>query len=542
MSKFNPFIEGAPSTEMAPASNKRKHDEVDDNNTEEKVTPYDVLESQLEKVKPLLCPPNDKAFSTQMNYLNTYFGTIEKGMLSATLTWEAIARTMSYFLSYHMIRKIYGEDAEGLRSAARAMYNLVYQLSPLIKSNNDDERDRLIEYTRELASYPYEVIYDLQSLWDTFYWEKKEDVYPYLKKSKFELQPGDSFTKPSADGTEDLVVVKESDMILTKGDINKMSPVTMYLALARATRVLFRNRGFGASTRQFKVGGEYTRIYIGPKHRCKEEGAELLEEYRVTSRKYEKLLVDEFGGRIQIERVEKDGWWMRTESWGETNSVFVPLTAKVAKMGIVGTVFSGMRLGLAGGLWRPLPSGQQVQPTICYNVYPPSFDDFETESEKKNARNEKTESNGKTEEGKKSEEDGTKRDIVDLTVDGVEEEEDVVLPTLTESVDEDGSTPILKSDVVVGASIAESKEDPSDAEFHALIDILFASATKDTCTIGEMNRSIATYYGWEEVDKERKKKIKKRLLDLVNGQCEQVRLSDLVSGHGAGNNDESNTK
>lgn len=518
---------------MAPASsNKRKHDEVDDNNIEEKVTPYDVLESQLEKVKPLLCPPNDKAFSTQMNYLNTYIGTIDKSMLSATLSWEDIARTISYFLSYHMIRRIHGEDAEGLRSAARAMYNLVYQLSPLIKSNND-ERDRLFEYTRVLASYPYEIIYDLQSLWDTFYWEKKEDVYQYLKKSKFELQPGDSFTKPSADGTEEIVTIKESDMILTKGDINKMSPVTMYLALARATRVLFRDRGLGSSTRKLNVRGEYRYIYIGPKHRCKEEGVELLEDYRVTYRKYEKLLVDEFGGRIQIERVEKDGWWMRTEgSWGATNSVFVPLTAKVAKMGLVGTVFSGMRLGLAGGLWRPLPSEQQIQPMICYNVYPPSFDNFETESEKKNARNERTENNGNTEEGKTSEEDGSK----DLTVDGVEEEGDVVLPVSLA----DNSIPV--SDATVGTAVAEPKEEPSDAEFHALIDILFASATKDKCTIGEMNRSIATYYGWEEIDKERKKKIKKRLLDLVSGQCEQVRLSDLVSARGAGDNDESNTK
>ena len=54
----------------------------------------------------------------------------------------------------------------------------------------------------------------------------------------------------------------------------------------------------------------------------------------------------------------------------------MPLPSKVAKMGAEGTVFSGMRLGLAGGVWRPLPSGQQYEHTICYNVYPPRIDSY----------------------------------------------------------------------------------------------------------------------------------------------------------------------
>jgi hypothetical protein len=48
------------------------------------------------------------------------------------------------------------------------------------------------------------------------------------------------------------------------------------------------------------------------------------------------------------------------------------------KMGVFGTVLSGMRLGLAGSIWRPLPSGQEYDDhTICYNVYPPDYYHFQ---------------------------------------------------------------------------------------------------------------------------------------------------------------------
>lgn len=64
---------------------------------------------------------------------------------------------------------------------------------------------------------------------DSFYWEKKEDAYPHLRKSKFSLELGDTYTKTNSDGSEEVVVVKESDMIMTKGDLNKLAQVTARL-------------------------------------------------------------------------------------------------------------------------------------------------------------------------------------------------------------------------------------------------------------------------------------------------------------------------
>ena len=106
-----------------------------------------------------------------------------------------------------------------------------------------------------------------------------------------------------------------------------------------------------------------------------------LERFRAESREYEEKLVDQYGGRIKIEGVSKHGWWMSPEM--SSKRVFVPLTAKVAKMGIVGSEFSGMRLGLAGGVWRPLPSGESLDYNVCYNVYPPGIWDFEGSDELK---------------------------------------------------------------------------------------------------------------------------------------------------------------
>jgi len=62
-----------------------------------------------------------------------------------------------------------------------------------------------------------------------------------------------------------------------------------------------------------------------------------------------------------------------------------------------------------------------------------------------------------------------------------------------------------------------SAADPSNSDLLSLVDKLFTAADKDTMTVGGVNRSVATHFGWEKVDKTRKKVIKKRLMDLMNG-------------------------
>lgn len=133
------------------------------------------------------------------------------------------------------------------------------------------------------------------------------------------------------------------------------------------------------STGQFLVRGQLKRIYVSQHETTWKEDEVCSLERFPNSREYEKKVVDPFGGRIKIERVCKDGWMMVPESGFGESGVFVPLTAKVAKMGIPvpGSVFSGMRLGLAGGVWRPLPASESSDYNICYNVYPPDFCDFE---------------------------------------------------------------------------------------------------------------------------------------------------------------------
>lgn len=148
--------------------------------------------------------------------------------------------------------------------------------------------------------------------------------------------------------------------------------------MERITCVQYRDdMGFPRSTRKLLVRGQLKTICVGP-HRStwKEDEARDLERFRADSRKYEEELVDQYGGRVTIEEVSKDGWWMSPAS-GTSKRVFVPLTAKVAKMGVVGSEFSGMRLGLAGGVWRPLPASESSDYYICYNVYPPGIWDFE---------------------------------------------------------------------------------------------------------------------------------------------------------------------
>jgi len=57
-----------------------------------------------------------------------------------------------------------------------------------------------------------------------------------------------------------------------------------------------------------------------------------------------------------------------------TQGVFAQLTAKVSALGVVGTVFSQMRLALAGGVWRPIPRAHVSGSAICANVYPPALE------------------------------------------------------------------------------------------------------------------------------------------------------------------------
>jgi len=62
-----------------------------------------------------------------------------------------------------------------------------------------------------------------------------------------------------------------------------------------------------------------------------------------------------------------------------------------------------------------------------------------------------------------------------------------------------------------------SAADSSNSDLLSLVDTLFTAADKDTMTVGGVNRSVATHFGWEKVDKTRKKVIKNRLMDLMNG-------------------------
>ena len=176
-------------------------------------------------------------------------------------------------------------------------------------------------------------------------------------------------------------------MILTYGDLNKMTGAAkLYLALARYTGTLYENLGLGSSSSEFTIRGKPYRIHMGSHHpkEQKEQARLALDRYRTSQRPYVKMVSGE-AGRIEITKVGKNGWWMAPETgyFGSCNSideddsvsegdVFVPLPTKVAKMGVVGTVFSGMCLELAGGVWRPTPPGGKN--SICYNIYPPAID------------------------------------------------------------------------------------------------------------------------------------------------------------------------
>eukprot|EP00594_Rhizosolenia_setigera_P006086 CAMPEP_0178951148 /NCGR_PEP_ID=MMETSP0789-20121207/7057_1 /TAXON_ID=3005 /ORGANISM="Rhizosolenia setigera, Strain CCMP 1694" /LENGTH=66 /DNA_ID=CAMNT_0020631973 /DNA_START=560 /DNA_END=760 /DNA_ORIENTATION=- len=66
---------------------------------------------------------------------------------------------------------------------------------------------------------------------------------------------------------------------MTKGDINNNcgGAVGIYLAMARVTGILFRDMGYGGSTSEILVRGDYHRIFIG--RNPKEHAAECLEDF-----------------------------------------------------------------------------------------------------------------------------------------------------------------------------------------------------------------------------------------------------------------------
>ena len=346
----------------------------------------------ISEVVPVLTPADDPSFETQANELSFFLKHTEDDLSTLLSSWQELSCAISTFLSYFMIRKTVA-SGEGLRTAAKALHNLVqhcqrthaipeppHKRTPTASTTNEnaDSCRLLLAYTAFLAEFPYEVELELQKLWDTCYWEKKEKAYPHLKESDFELEPGDTYYN-AEDGSP--VVLKDSDMIMTHADIKKRGRISMYLALARVTGEVLNDQGYGGSTRHFMVRGYKVRIFCGANPQ--EDGPWMLDDYRDSERRYEKILTHSYGmDRIEITRVTKTGWWMEPEGSGKWrmnpeesgSGVFVPLTAKVAKMGVRGTVFSGMRLALAGGIWRPLPADSSCG--ICYNVYPPGFSEY----------------------------------------------------------------------------------------------------------------------------------------------------------------------
>ena len=170
-------------------SNKRKREEEEANNdiSSGKTSAKDILEI-FDKVVPILIPSKEKAteskddepneetvddgptFPRQRDYLATFLCSQEEFSVDKeTLSWQDISGAISNFLSYHMIRKVWGEDSEGLRNAARAMYNLVHYCNAqgLVTNCNDNDfvKDcaELLVYTSYLGKYPYEVAFELQT-------------------------------------------------------------------------------------------------------------------------------------------------------------------------------------------------------------------------------------------------------------------------------------------------------------------------------------------------------------------------------------------
>ena len=167
-----------------PGAKRRRVDE-DEKKCKPKLRSLLDIETVLKDVPAILTPPDDPSFERQIDYFD-YFSNFHRSIEGndESLSWENLAGTISNFLSYYMIRKTF-EDAEGQRSAARSMYNLVHYCktnelvtAPNLHNKETNECDALLKYTESLAAFPHENAIELQKLWDTFYWEKKENVYP----------------------------------------------------------------------------------------------------------------------------------------------------------------------------------------------------------------------------------------------------------------------------------------------------------------------------------------------------------------------------
>ncbi len=75
--------------------------------------------------------------------------------------------------------------------------------------------------------------------------------------SKLTLEPGDEYSKTTENVKEEKVVLKQSDMIMTQGDINQAGGrASTHLAIARVLGSMIRpSFGFGVSTRSFRARG-----------------------------------------------------------------------------------------------------------------------------------------------------------------------------------------------------------------------------------------------------------------------------------------------
>jgi hypothetical protein len=130
---------------ITPGSTKKRR-RVDE------VTTLQDLQDILEEITPILTLPNDPSFAHQQDYLRTFVNNgigydSSDDVGRDALTWGRLSREVGSFLSYFMVRKTYGEDEEGLRSAAKAMHNLVHHCKGLVPetTNSDGFQGRAIE-------------------------------------------------------------------------------------------------------------------------------------------------------------------------------------------------------------------------------------------------------------------------------------------------------------------------------------------------------------------------------------------------------------
>ena len=93
------------------------------------------------------------------------------------------------------------------------------------------------------------------------------------------------------------------------------------------------------------------------------------------------------------------------------------------------------------------------------------------------------------------------------------------VPQEADNTETEDSMEVDKSDIEGAPSKIKpsGSTDPSNSDLLSLVDTLFTAADKCTMTVGGVYHSVATHFGWEKVDKTRKKVILKRLMDLING-------------------------